>query len=134
MVGKVDLVADPGDGLLGAHVFGGKRRDDVHLVVVRHGDKEIAPVCPGLTQRPLAPSVALEHHGVQHVLGGREYLGVPVDDHYVVSLMYEDPGDVASYLAHSDDDNVHRGCSTPLLSSCPWSPRWYVSTWSSGCA
>ena len=95
------------DHPLGAGLTRSERGDQVHLVVVGHGDHQIRPCNGGLIQDLRARPVPKERHDVVVLLDVANRVRVLVHRDDVVPVLLERANKVSADFTETDDDDVH---------------------------
>lgn len=104
---RVLRVADPGDGVLDAQLFGGEAGQQVELVPAGGGDEHLRLFHAGLPEGGHGGAVAHHGHDVKLLGALGKHLGVGVDDGDVVALAGELRGQGGAHFAVAHDNNVH---------------------------
>ena len=101
------LVADAGDGVLGAQTLGGETADHVDLVRAGGGHQKVRLPGTGLPQGGGGHPVAPHRHDVQGVPGPAQGVVVQVHHRYVVLLPHQLFRQGEAHFSTAYNDNIH---------------------------
>ena len=104
---EVLVVVDAGNGLLGPELLGHDRRQHILVLVVVHGDKEVATAHSRTPQHGKCRRVTLDGDQIDETAQLVQLLRVAVDDRDVVSVAAQHLRQVAPHLAYARNYYLH---------------------------
>ncbi len=99
--------AHPGNGILGAQLFGGHAGDHIDLILAGSGNDEIRLTGPGLLLHSISGAIALDAQNIQFLRQALRHAGAVIDDGDIVALAGEMLRQGPADLSDSDNYDPH---------------------------